>query len=58
MKRVTVREVPVTHLVAVRRACLVLEFARSSFRYRSRRKPRAELSVPRRDLAASCFLIF
>ena len=48
-----VREAQVAYRVAERRACRVLGFARSSFRYRSRRDPRAELRVRLRDLAAS-----
>jgi putative transposase len=53
VKRVVVREVRVAYRVAERRACLVLGFARSSFRYRSRRNPRAELRIRLRDLATS-----
>ena len=53
MKRVLVREVRVCYRVAERRACRVLGFARSSFRYKSRRNQRAELRVRLRDLAAS-----
>jgi putative transposase len=48
-----VKEVQVAYRVAERRACRVLGFARSSFRYQSRRDPRAELRVRLRDLAAS-----
>ncbi len=47
------KEVQVAYRVAERRACRVLGFARSSFRYQSRRDPRAELRVRLRDLAAS-----
>ena len=53
VKRVLVREVRVCYQVAERRACRVLGFARSSFRYKSRRNQRAELRVRLRDLAAS-----
>ena len=53
VKRVLVKEVQVAYRVAERRACRVLGFARSSFRYQSRRDPRAELRVRLRDLAAS-----
>ena len=53
MQRVLVREVQVAYRVAERRACRVLGFARSSFRYRSRRNPRAELRIRLRDLATS-----
>jgi putative transposase len=53
VKRVLVREVRVCYQVAVRRACRALGFARSSFRYKSRRNQRAELRVRLRDLAAS-----
>jgi putative transposase len=53
VKRVLVQEVRVANRVAERRACRVLGFARSSFRYQSRRDPRAELRVRLRDLAAS-----
>ena len=53
VKRVLVREVRVCYRVAERRACRVLGFARSSFRYKSRRDQRAELRVRLRDLAAS-----
>ena len=52
-QRVLVREVQVAYRVAVRRACRVLGFARSRFRYKSRRNQRAELRVRLRDLAAS-----
>jgi hypothetical protein len=45
--------VQVAYRVAERRACRVLGFARSSFRYRSRRDLRAELRVRLRDLATS-----
>jgi putative transposase len=48
-----VKEAQVAYRVAERRACRVLGFARSSFRYQSRRDPRAELRVRLRDLAAS-----
>ena len=48
-----VKEVQVAYRVAERRACRALGFARSSFRYQSRRDPRAELRVRLRDLAAS-----
>ena len=47
------RKVQVAYRVAERRVCRVLGFARSSFRYRSRSDPRAELQVRLRDLAAS-----
>ena len=47
------KELQVAYRVAERRACRVLGFARSSFRYQSRRDPRAELRVRLRDLAAS-----
>jgi putative transposase len=53
VKRVLVREVRVCYQVAERRACRALGFARSSFRYKSRRNQRAELRVRLRDLAAS-----
>ena len=53
VKRVLVKEVQVAYRVAERRARRVLGFARSSFRYQSRRDPRAELRVRLRDLAAS-----
>ena len=53
VKRVLVKEAQVAYRVAERRACRVLGFARSSFRYQSRRDPRAELRVRLRDLAAS-----
>ena len=53
MQRVLVREVQVAYRVAERRACRVFGFARSSFRYKSRRNQRAELRVRLRDLAAS-----
>ena len=53
VRRVLVKEVQVAYRVAERRACRVLGFARSSFRYQSRRDPRAELRVRLRDLAAS-----
>ena len=43
----------VAYRVAERRACRALGFARSSFRYQSRRDPRAEFRVRLRDLAAS-----
>jgi putative transposase len=43
----------VAYRVAERRACRVLGFARSSFRYKSRRNQRAELRVRLRDLTAS-----
>ena len=39
--------------IAERRACRVLGFSRTTYRYRSRRNPRAELRVRLRDLAAS-----
>jgi putative transposase len=48
-----VKEVQLAYRVAERRACRVLGFARLSFRYQSRRDPRAELRVRLRDLAAS-----
>ena len=48
-----VKEVQVAYRVAERRACRALGFARSSFRYQSRRDPRAEFRVRLRDLAAS-----
>jgi len=51
VKRVLVREVRVCYRVTERRACRVLGFARSSFRYKSRRNQRAELRVRLRDLA-------
>jgi transposase InsO family protein len=41
-----VKEVQVAYRVAERRACRVLGFARSSFRYQSRRDPRAERGKP------------
>jgi putative transposase len=53
VQRVLVREAQVAYRVAERRACRVLGFARSSFRYKSRRNQRAELRVRLRDLAAS-----
>jgi len=53
MQRVLVREVQVAYRVAERRACRVLGFARSRFRYKSRRNQRAELRVRLRDLAES-----
>ena len=53
MQRVLVREVQVAYRVAERRACRVLGFSRTTYRYRSRRNPRAELRVRLRDLAAS-----
>lgn len=53
MKRVLVKEVQVAYRVAERRACRVLGFGRSSFRYQIRRDPRAELRIRLRDLAAS-----
>jgi transposase InsO family protein len=53
VQRVLVREVQVAYRVAKRRARWVLGFARSSFRYKSRRNQRAELRVRLRDLAAS-----
>ncbi len=53
VKRIVVREVRVCYRVTERRACRVLGFARSSFRYKSRRNQRAELRVLLRDLVAS-----
>ena len=53
VQRVLVREVQVAYRVAERRACRVLGFSRTTYRYRSRRNPRAELRVRLRDLAAS-----
>jgi len=53
MKRVLVREVRVCYQVAERRACRALGFARSSFRYKSRRNHRAEFQVQIRELGAS-----
>ena len=53
VQRVLVREVQVAYRVAERRTCRVLGFARSSFRYKSRRNQQAELRARLRDLAAS-----
>ena len=53
MQRVLVREVQVAYRVAERRACRVLGFSRTTYRYRSRLNPRAELRVRLRDLATS-----
>ncbi len=53
VRLILVREVQVAYRVAECRACRVLGFARSSFRYRSRRAPQAERRVRLRDLATS-----